>query len=228
MRYSASEKFEIIELVEQSSLSIRRTLAPIGIPRSTFYDWYSRYQEGGIEALVDGKPRPRRIWNKIPDKIETAIVNLALEEPDLSPRELAVNFTDTQGSFVSEATVYRLLKDHGLITSPAFILMKAADRFANPTTAPNQLWQTDFTYLKVIGWGWFYLSTVLDDFSRYILAWKLCTTMSATDVSDTLQVALRGSGLNQVITVHPTCRASLASGSRTTASDISAAGLTTR
>ena len=79
-----------------------------------------------------------------------------LEKPDLSPRELAVNFTDTQGSFVSEATVYRLLKDHGLITSPVFILMQAADRFANPTTAPNQLWQTDFTYLKVIGWGWFY------------------------------------------------------------------------
>src|SRR5438309_1498380 len=202
MRYSASEKFEIIELVEQSSLSIPRTLAPIGIPRSTFYDRYSRYQEGGIEALEDGKPRPRRIWNKISDKIETAIVNLALEEPDLSPRELAVNFTDTKGSFVSEATVYRLLKDHGLITSPAFILMKAADRFANPTTAPNQLWQTDFTYLKVIGWGWFYLSTVLDDFSRYILAWKLCTTMSATDVSDTLQVALRGSGLNQVKVLH--------------------------
>src|SRR5262245_34884475 len=105
-------------------------------------------------------------------------------------------------STASEATVYRLLKDHGLITSPAFILMKAADRFANPTTAPNQLWQTDFTYLKVIGWGWFYLSTVLDDFSRYILAWKLCTTMSATDVSDTLQVALRGSGLNQVKLLH--------------------------
>ena len=105
-------------------------------------------------------PRPRRIWNKIPEEIGTAIVNLALEEPDLSPRELAVNFTDTKGSFVSEATVYRLLKEHGLITSPAFILLKAADRFANPTTASNQLWQTDFTYLKVIGWGWFYLSTV--------------------------------------------------------------------
>src|SRR5262249_4203425 len=83
MRYSASEKFEIIELVEQSSLSIRRTLAPIGIPRSTFYDWYSRYQ--GIEALVDGKPRPRRIWNKIPDKIEAAIVNLALRSRTCRP-----------------------------------------------------------------------------------------------------------------------------------------------
>jgi transposase-like protein len=177
MRYSASEKLEIIELVEQSTLAVGRTLASIGIPRSTFYDWYSRYQDGGIEALEDGKPRPGRVWNKIPDEIGTAIVNLALEEPDLSPRELAVNFTDTKGSFVSEASVYRLLKDHGLITSPAFILMKAADHFANPTTAPNQLWQTDFTYLKVIGWGWFYLSTVLDDFSRYILAWKLCTTI---------------------------------------------------
>jgi transposase InsO family protein/transposase-like protein len=198
MRYSASEKLEIIELVEQSTLSVGRTLASIGIPRSTFYDWYGRYQDGGIEALEDGKPRPQRVWNKIPDEIGAAIVNLALDEPDLSPRELAVNFTDTKASFVSEASVYRLLKDHGLIASPAFILMKAADRFANPTTAPNQLWQTDFTYLKVIGWGWFYLSTVLDDFSRYILAWKLCTTMSAADVSDTLQLALKASGLDQV------------------------------
>ena len=133
---------------------VERDDKAIGIPRSTFYDWYSRYREGGIEALEDGKPRPQRIWNKIPDKIRTAIVSLALEESDLSPRELAVNFTDTNGSFVSEASVYRLLKDHSLITSPAFILMKAADRFANSTTAPNQ--QTDFTCLKVIGWGWFY------------------------------------------------------------------------
>src|SRR5260221_8883650 len=99
MRYSASEKFEIIELVEQSSLSIRRTLAPFGIPRSTFYDWYRRYQEGGIEALEDGKPRQRRILKKIPDKIRTAIINLPLEEPDLSPRDLTTTFSDTNDNF---------------------------------------------------------------------------------------------------------------------------------
>jgi putative transposase len=64
------------------------------------------------------------------------------------------------------------------------MVMKAADEFKDKTTAPNQLWQTDFTDLKVIGWGWFYLSTVLDDFSRYIIAWKLCTTMKAEDVTD--------------------------------------------
>ena len=91
------------------------------------------------------------------------------------------------------------LKAHDLITSPAFIVMKAADKFQNPTTAPNQLWQTDFTYLKVVRWGWFFLSTVLDDFSRYIVAWKLCTGMAATDVTDTLELALQASGLDDVI-----------------------------
>ena len=86
-------------------------------------------------------------------------------------------------------TVYRLLA-HDLIASPAFIVMKAADEFKDKTTAPNQLWQTDFIYLKVVGWEWFYLSTVLDDFSRYIIAWKLCTTMKAEDVTATLEMAL--------------------------------------
>jgi len=81
-------------------------------------------------------------------------------------------------------------------------MSKASDEFKDKTTAPNQLWQADITYLKVIGWGWFYLSTVLDDFSRYILAWKLCTTMKAEDVTDTLESALQASGLEQVEVAH--------------------------
>jgi len=198
MRYSAAEKLEIIRLVEHSSLPVRRTLAQIGIPRSTFYAWYERYLARGAGALEDGQPAPRRVWNKLPDTIAQAVVGLALKEPELSPRELAVSFIDQQQYFVSESSVYRLLKTHNLITSPAFILIKAADTFAQPTTAPNQLWQTDFTYLRVIGWGWFYLSTVLDDFSRYILAWKLCTTMAASDVADTLRMALDAAGLERI------------------------------
>ena len=194
MRYPASEKLEIIRLVERSHLSARRTLEKLGIPRSTFNRWYDRFLAGGIEALEDRKPRPNRVWNRIPDDIREQILDLALDETELSPRELAVAFTDTRGYFVSESSVYRLLKAQDLITSPAFIVIKAADEFHDKTTAPNQLWQTDFTYLKVIGWGWLYLSTVLDDYSRYIIAWKLCSTMKAQDVTDTLTLALQASG----------------------------------
>src|SRR5471032_2169991 len=202
MRYPASEKLEIIRLVEESHLPARRALQQIGIPRSTFYRWCDLYRTGGPEALDDRSPRPDRVWNRIPDQIRARIVTLALDEPELSPRELAVRFTDTERYFVSEASVYRLLKAHDLITSPAFIVMKAADEFKDKTTAPNQFWQTDFTYLKVTGWGWFYLSTVLDDFSRYIIASKLCTTMKAQDVTDTLDLALAASGCDQVRIVH--------------------------
>jgi putative transposase len=202
MRYPASEKVEIIRMVEQSHLSVRRTLEKIGIARATFYRWYDLYRSGGPEALEDRAPRPSRVWNRIPDAVRERILQLALDQPELSPRELAVRFTDTEGYFVSEASVYRLLKAHDLITSPAFIVMKAADEFKDKTTAPNQLWQTDFTYLKVTGWGWFYLSTVLDDFSRYIVAWKLCTTMTAADVTETLNLALQAAGLDHANVVH--------------------------
>jgi transposase InsO family protein len=202
MRYAASEKLEIIRLVEQSHLPVKRTLEKLGIPRATFYRWYDLYQTSGPEALDDHSPRPDRVWNRIPDDVRERIRILALDEPALSPRELAVRFTDTESYFVSEASVYRLLKALDLIASPAFIVMKAADEFSDKTTAPNELWQTDFTYLKVIGWGWFYLSTVLDDFSRYIIAWKLCTTMTAQDVVATLDLALKASGLDRAKVVH--------------------------
>ena len=202
MRYPASEKLEIIQLVEQSHLPVRRTLGQLGIPPSTFYRWYDLYQTGGPDALEDRLPKPRRVWNRIPDDVRGQVLDLALNEPELSPRELAVRFTDSKGYFVSEASVYRLLKAHDLITSPAFVVIKAADEFKDKTTRPNQLWQTDFTYLKVIGWGWFYLSTILDDFSRYIIAWKLCTTMKAEDVTATLELALKASGCDQATVVH--------------------------
>jgi transposase-like protein len=101
MRYTSSEKLEIIRLVEQSHLSARRTLEQIGIPRATFYRWYDLYQTGGPDALEDRSPKPGRVWNRIPDNIRDRILQLALDEPDLSPQELAVRFTDAERYFVS-------------------------------------------------------------------------------------------------------------------------------
>ena len=202
MRYPASEKLEIIRLVEGSHLPVKRTLEKLGVSRPTFYRWYDRYLQRGAVGLEDRKSHPGRVWNRIPDKVRQAMLEMALARPELSPRELAVTFADERSYFVSEASVYRLLRSHDLITSPAFIVMKATDEFRDKTTAPNQLWQTDFTYLKVIGWGWFYLSTILDDYSRYIITWKLCTGMAASDVQETLNQALEETGLDQANVVH--------------------------
>ena len=202
MRYPASEKLEIIRLVEQSHLPAKRTLDKLGIPRTTFYRWYDKYLDGGPEALQDRSPKPLRVWNRIPDDVRDQIIEMALDHGDLSPRELAVRFTDTRHYFVSEASVYRLLKARDLITSPAFVVIKAADEFRDKTTAINQMWQTDFTYIKIVGWGWFYLSTILDDFSRYVVAWKLCATMKASDLTDTLELSLMASGCDQVTVLH--------------------------
>jgi putative transposase len=202
MRYPGSEKLEIIRIVEQSHLPAKRTLDQLGIARRTFYRWYDCYIEGGPAALEDRPSAPSRVWNKIPTDIHDQIIELALDRSELSPRELAVRFTDEKRYFVSEATVYRLLKARDLITSPAYVVIKAADAFHTKTTRPNEMWQTDFTYFKIIGWGWKYLSTVLDDFSRYIIAWKLCSTMRAEDVTDTLDMALAASGCDQAHVHH--------------------------
>src|SRR3546814_6328222 len=108
---------EIIRLVAQSHLPSKRTLDQLGIARRTFYRWYDRYLEGGPEALEDRPSAPSRVWNRVPSEIQDQIIELALEQSELSPRELAVRFTDERRYFVSEATVYRLLKAHDLITS---------------------------------------------------------------------------------------------------------------
>jgi len=139
MRYPASEKFEIIRLVEQSHLSAKQTLDKLGIPRTTFYRWYDKYLSDGIDGLADKPSGQSQAWNRIPDDIRQKIVELALDETDMSSRELAVHFTDTEQYFVSESSVYRLLKSRNLITSPAYIVMKAANEFKDKTTAINQL-----------------------------------------------------------------------------------------
>ena len=103
MRYPASEKLEIIRLVEQSHLPARRTLEKLGIARATFHRWYDRFLTGGVDALEDRRPRPERVWNRIPDEVRDKIIDLAVDRPELSPRELAVTFADTESYFVSEA-----------------------------------------------------------------------------------------------------------------------------
>ncbi len=202
MRYSASEKAEIIKTVEGSHLPAKQTLAMLDIPRSTFYRWYELWLEGGVDALADQSPKPKSVWNKIADDRRQAFIEFALDHEDLSARELAIKYTDEKRYFISESSAYRILREADLLTAPAYVTISAADEFHDKTSRPNELWQTDFTYFKIIGWGWYYLSTILDDYSRYVIAWKLCTTMKAKDVTDTLELALAASGCGHANVVH--------------------------
>jgi len=202
VRRTASEKMEIIRLVEGTDLPVRATLRQMGVPRSTFYGWVQRYEEFGFDGLHDKTPAPRPRWNKIPQAVNDDVLDMALARTDLSPRELACSYTDEKRYFVSESSVYRILKNADLITSPAYVLMSASDRFQHPTARVHEMWQTDFTYFRIIGWGWYSLSTVLDDYSRYIIAWKLSPTMGATDVTETLDQALAITGVEQVRVKH--------------------------
>ncbi len=202
MRYTQGEKMETIRMVEASEVSITQTLEELRLSKSTFYDWYRKYQAGGYDGLGNQKPEARRFWNRIPESEKEQVISIALEQPEKSPRQLACHITDRCGYFISESSVYRILKSYDLIPSPAYIVMAAADEFKHPTKRIHELWQTDFTYLKVINWGWYYLGSVLDDHSRYLIAWKLFPSMSATDVKELLDLAVAKTGVDHVAVRH--------------------------
>jgi transposase InsO family protein/transposase-like protein len=190
MRLTASEKQEIIHIVVRSEIGVNRTLREIGLHKSTFYNWYKAYSDFGIDGLAPSKRVSNRQWNSIPQEQKNLVVDFALEYPVLSSRELAHKLTDEQQIFISESSVYRILKARGLITSPAHIFLSAADEFSKKTMFVHEMWQTDFTYFKILGWGWYYLSTVLDDHSRYIVHCELCAGMKVQDVIRTVDRAI--------------------------------------
>ena len=190
MHYSQNEKHEIIKLVEQSDLGVIRTLRELKVNKTTFYNWYRLYLDHGYDGLARKLSNRKSTWNKINTEDRDKVVEIALDKPELSSREVAWYITDHLNYYISESSVYRILKENGLISTPSFRIMSASDSFHDKTTAVNQMWQTDFTYFKIVGWGWYYLSTVLDDYSRFIVTWKLCANMKAEDVKNTLDEAL--------------------------------------
>lgn len=202
MRHTPEEKMEIIHLVEHSELSIKQTLKEMDIPGSTFYSWYWKYQEDGPEGLADQRPGPQQFWNRIPEAVSEQIVDLALSHPDKSCRQIAWLFVDEYGYYVSESSVYRILKGYDLVTSPVFEMVSAKDKYENPTKQVHELWQTDFTQFTVLNWGYYYLSTILDDYSRFIITWRLAPTMGHKDVEETLEMALATSGLESARVRH--------------------------
>jgi len=185
---SLSEKGDILARVENRSGCKRKALAELGIPRSTYYRW----QQG-----QNGSKRRARPWNRVTPNEERRILAVAREFPELSSRQLSAWITDHEGFAVSESTVYRILRREGLVKRQE-IQPEAAKEYHTRTTRPHQMWVTDASYFRVVGWGYYYLVTVMDDYSRFILGWKLQEDMSANSLIEVVQAAVDVTGMTDV------------------------------
>jgi putative transposase len=194
---SPDRKRAVIELVRRAPGAKRQALANLGLAESTYYRWQQRWRQRGEAGLPDQRPRPGTVWNQLRPVEEARIRAEALRQPDRSPRELACWLTDHAGFTVSESTVYRVLKRYGLIRPITVLGFPAGPEYRVKPTRPNEQWQSDGSYFFVVGWGWYYLISVLDDYSRFILAWDLKPDLTAASISDVVQQAVEWTGLPQ-------------------------------
>ena len=183
------EKMTLLFAVENSGFNIRDALMKLDIPKTTYYRWRAKYKRFGMSGLQDHKPIPKKQWNAISLGEEIRILEIANQFPELSSREISFYITDNESFTVSESTVYRVLKRSGLIRESNIQTFPAGKEYHTKTHFVNEQWQTDATYLHVEGWGWFYLISILDDFSRKIISWKLQNSMMAQDFEEVIEDA---------------------------------------
>jgi transposase InsO family protein len=188
---SGEDKASILATVASSPVPKRQVLRELGVPKSTYYRWLKRLR---LNDRPGGSSTP---WNRLTPKEQLAVLAVARHLPELSCRQLAAWITDNQGFSVSESTVYRILREEGLIKSPAMQL-KAGKEFHRKTTGPHQMWATDASYFKVIGWGYYYMVTVMDDYSRFILAHKLQRDMTSDSFIEVVQEAVDHTGMTEI------------------------------
>jgi transposase InsO family protein len=192
------DKLEILRSVESSGLPVRQALERLGVRPSTYYRWRKRFRREGTGGLIDRSPFTGRVWNQILPEERAKILETAHLFPEHSPREIAFQVCDSAGFTVSESTVYRVLKAAGLVPPLERKTFPAGPEYTVKTKRPNQMWQTDATYLLIKNWGWYYLISVLDDFSRKILAWRLQSAMDANAFSEVIELACEATGMDQV------------------------------
>jgi transposase InsO family protein len=191
---SIVEKAVVLAQVETLARRKRQALAELGVPRSTYYRWRQGQGGDGPEPHSGDKRRP---WNRITPEEDAKVLTAARESPELSSRQLAAWITDNGGFAVSESTVYRILRREGLVKRPEVQLL-AGKEYHTKTTGPHQMWATDASYFRVVGWGYYYLVTVMDDYSRFILAWKLQRDMAAGSLIEVIQEAVDATGMTEV------------------------------
>ena len=172
---SAQERSNVITRVEETRWGKRKLLTQLQVPKSNYYRWRARALQGkqdsrwrarALQGKQDSSTASTRIpWNKLSPPEEAAVLAAAREFPEWSSRQLATWITGHLRLSVGESTVYRLLKREGLVKPPEMQLL-AGKEYQRKTSGPHQMWATDASYFRVAGWGYYYMVTVMDDYSR--------------------------------------------------------------
>ena len=183
------EKAALIEELDTLPRGRLKRLKTLAIPPSTYYLWKRRYERAGIMGLSK-KYRNRKSWNRLTDHEHRRVIEVAKLHPELSCRLIAVKITDEEDFTVSPSTVYRLLKNAGLVSPRPITDLPAAKAWRHRTKSADEIWQCDATYYFVVGWGYYKLITVQDDYSRYPLAWDLKPDETAFSISDVMEQAI--------------------------------------
>ena len=172
----------VSSLHSRTNIAQARLVRWLGITRSKFYAWKQRYGKANEHnGLV-----PRDFW--LLGWEREAIIGAFTQHPDEGYRRLTYMMMDADIVAVSPSTVYRTLKAEGLLARREVKPSKKGAGFVQPLK-PHQEWHIDVTYVNLSG-TFYYLCSVLDGFSRYIVHWELRETMKETDVELIVQRAL--------------------------------------
>ena len=197
-RFPAAVKAEVLALVartrSRTGWPLRRILRRLELSKSRYHEWVDRAARAALDDLVQP---PRCPWQVLPEEVQ-AVLEYGLAHPRDGYRRLTWMMVDEDVAYLSPSSVYRILRDADLLYRWKRS-RKAGERPAEPTR-PHERWHTDLMYLRV-GDVWYFLVTVLDGYSRYVVHWDLLTSMTAADVRLVIQDALRQTGATpQVVT----------------------------
>ncbi len=184
---NVSDKERILALVAGSSLPQEQLLDQLGISKSTYYRWLKLQAEG---RLQDGNGNSHLAWNRLRPEEEQIILARASALPELTIRQLALRIIDSDGVYVSESTMHRILKREGLITPGKRLGFNIGKEYHRKTRGTHELWVIDSLCINMFNRGWYHLVTVVDEYSRFIFYWKLQLNMTEDTLSDILQEAV--------------------------------------
>ncbi len=196
MYYSDEEKIKLVELISNSRLPIKKAAKEYGISDASFYTWRKQLQARATLKEQETEPDAR---DRL-DEAEKKLLTLKEQFPYYGTVKLSKQLLRTYGLNLHPGKVKRILENHGftqerLPKAPP----KGSRRFERIN--PNELWMLDIMFYRLKKEGRFYLISILDDYSRFIVAHKVCTTQTGDNVALVFQEAVESFGLpNQLLT----------------------------